>query len=63
MLSSYDIEQRALEKLKTCHQEADRARALRAGAKVLQVHEAFRRLILTIRFKAHGRVPVDLNAK
>lgn len=43
MLNSYDIEQRALEKLGAFRREAGRARAPHMNAYVLRVQEAFRK--------------------
>ena len=63
MLNNYDIEQRALEKLETCRQEASRARALRAGANVLHFREVFRKLIPSSQIQARDCVPTRLDAK
>lgn len=63
MLNSYDIEQRALEKLETHREEADRARALRAGANVLHFREVFKKLIPAFRIQARECVPARLDAK
>lgn len=63
MLNSYDIEQNALEKLQTYRREADRARALRAGASVLHFREVFRKLIPASRVQARDCVPANLHAK
>lgn len=43
MLSSYDIEQRALEKLGAFRQEAERLRTLRVGVNVMRLYEPLRK--------------------